>query len=96
MPHSKPSRNPEQPSSAKACSRQRKTQLTPILQKPLTHTAPLITFSHTNQVMGIVTIATNGSVSNQKGYFATVLHTDQRQLWFQGSCDGAYSLMTSY
>eukprot|EP00957_Ditylum_brightwellii_P106341 8112596-Ditylum_brightwellii.AAC.1 len=26
---------------------------------------------------GIVTIATNGSVSNKKGYFATVLHIDQ-------------------
>eukprot|EP00957_Ditylum_brightwellii_P054682 4143045-Ditylum_brightwellii.AAC.1 len=27
---------------------------------------------------GIVTIATDGSVLNKKGYFATVLHTDQR------------------
>eukprot|EP00957_Ditylum_brightwellii_P005541 424915-Ditylum_brightwellii.AAC.1 len=26
---------------------------------------------------GIVTIATDGSVLNKKGYFATVLHTDQ-------------------
>eukprot|EP00957_Ditylum_brightwellii_P058799 4457711-Ditylum_brightwellii.AAC.1 len=32
---------------------------------------------------GIVTIATDGSILNKKGYFATVLHTDQRQLWFQ-------------
>eukprot|EP00957_Ditylum_brightwellii_P040773 3086525-Ditylum_brightwellii.AAC.1 len=45
---------------------------------------------------GIGTIATNGSVSNQKGYFATVLHTDQRQLQFQGPCDGDSSLMMSY
>eukprot|EP00957_Ditylum_brightwellii_P171280 13037924-Ditylum_brightwellii.AAC.1 len=26
---------------------------------------------------GIITIATDSSVSNKKGYFATVLHTDQ-------------------
>eukprot|EP00957_Ditylum_brightwellii_P062317 4728588-Ditylum_brightwellii.AAC.1 len=26
---------------------------------------------------GIVTIATDGSISNKKGYFVTVLHTDQ-------------------
>eukprot|EP00957_Ditylum_brightwellii_P010607 803262-Ditylum_brightwellii.AAC.1 len=41
----------------------------------------------------IVTIATDDSVLNKKGYFATVLHTDQRQLWFQGPCDGDSSLM---
>eukprot|EP00957_Ditylum_brightwellii_P126698 9657167-Ditylum_brightwellii.AAC.1 len=45
---------------------------------------------------GIVTIATDGSVLNKKGYFATVLHTDQQQLQFQGPCDGDSSLMTSY
>eukprot|EP00957_Ditylum_brightwellii_P183840 14003475-Ditylum_brightwellii.AAC.1 len=43
-----------------------------------------------------VTIATNGSVLDLKGYFAIVLHTNQRQLWFQGLCDGANSLMTFY
>eukprot|EP00957_Ditylum_brightwellii_P195222 14873138-Ditylum_brightwellii.AAC.1 len=32
----------------------------------------------------IVTIATNGFISNKKCYFATVLHTDQQQLRFQG------------
>eukprot|EP00957_Ditylum_brightwellii_P084322 6412215-Ditylum_brightwellii.AAC.1 len=97
MPHSKPSRNLEQPYYVKACSRQQKTQLAPILQKLPTCTAPLTTFSHTNHVMfnGIITIATDGSVLNKKGYFATVLHTDQQQLWFQGPCDGASSLMTS-
>eukprot|EP00957_Ditylum_brightwellii_P019607 1479274-Ditylum_brightwellii.AAC.1 len=45
---------------------------------------------------GTVTIATDGLVSNKKGYFATILYTGQQQLWFQGSCDGASSLMTSY
>eukprot|EP00957_Ditylum_brightwellii_P058707 4452041-Ditylum_brightwellii.AAC.1 len=32
---------------------------------------------------GIVTIAADGSVAAQRGYFATVLHTDQRQLRFR-------------
>eukprot|EP00957_Ditylum_brightwellii_P043864 3326131-Ditylum_brightwellii.AAC.1 len=45
---------------------------------------------------GLVTIATDGSVANQKGYYATILHTDQKQLRFQGQCNGAKSLMTSY
>eukprot|EP00957_Ditylum_brightwellii_P046261 3510357-Ditylum_brightwellii.AAC.2 len=31
---------------------------------------------------GLVTIATDGSILNKKGYFATLLHTDQWQLWF--------------
>eukprot|EP00957_Ditylum_brightwellii_P035231 2671668-Ditylum_brightwellii.AAC.1 len=43
-----------------------------------------------------VTIATDGSVMAQRGYFATVLHTDQQQLCFQGPCNGARSMMSSY
>eukprot|EP00957_Ditylum_brightwellii_P035264 2674672-Ditylum_brightwellii.AAC.1 len=45
---------------------------------------------------GLVTIATDGSVANWKGYYATVMHTDQKQLGFQGPCYGVKSLMTSY
>eukprot|EP00957_Ditylum_brightwellii_P201907 15327747-Ditylum_brightwellii.AAC.1 len=45
---------------------------------------------------GLVTIATDGSVADQKGYCVTVMHTDQKQLRFQYPCDGAKSLMTSY
>eukprot|EP00957_Ditylum_brightwellii_P092879 7071039-Ditylum_brightwellii.AAC.1 len=45
---------------------------------------------------GSATIATDGSVADQKGYFATVFHTDNRTIWLQGPCDGAKSLMTSY
>eukprot|EP00957_Ditylum_brightwellii_P182167 13879059-Ditylum_brightwellii.AAC.1 len=45
---------------------------------------------------GLETIATDGSVANQKGCYATVMHTDQKQLRFQGPCNGAKSLMTSY
>eukprot|EP00957_Ditylum_brightwellii_P090097 6861360-Ditylum_brightwellii.AAC.2 len=37
---------------------------------------------------GLVTIATDGSVANQKGYCATFMHTDQKQLRFQGPCNG--------
>eukprot|EP00957_Ditylum_brightwellii_P005395 411557-Ditylum_brightwellii.AAC.1 len=36
---------------------------------------------------GKVTIAIDGSMAQQKGYFATVLHTDERQLQFQGPCN---------
>eukprot|EP00957_Ditylum_brightwellii_P020968 1580506-Ditylum_brightwellii.AAC.1 len=45
---------------------------------------------------GNVTIATDGLVAAQRGYFATVLHTDQRQLRFQGPCNGARSMISSY
>eukprot|EP00957_Ditylum_brightwellii_P035230 2671667-Ditylum_brightwellii.AAC.1 len=45
---------------------------------------------------GNVMIATDGSVAAQRGYFTTVLHTDQRQLRFQGPCNGARSMMSSY
>eukprot|EP00957_Ditylum_brightwellii_P051860 3932809-Ditylum_brightwellii.AAC.1 len=45
---------------------------------------------------GLVTIATDGSVANQKGYYATVMYTDKKQLRFQGPCNDAKSLMTSY
>eukprot|EP00957_Ditylum_brightwellii_P106872 8153047-Ditylum_brightwellii.AAC.1 len=38
---------------------------------------------------GLVTIATDSSVVNYKGYYATVMHTDLKQLRFQGRCDGA-------
>eukprot|EP00957_Ditylum_brightwellii_P177661 13532432-Ditylum_brightwellii.AAC.1 len=45
---------------------------------------------------GLVTIAIDGSVADQKGYFATVLHTEEKSIQFQGPCNGAKSLMTSY
>eukprot|EP00957_Ditylum_brightwellii_P119645 9128541-Ditylum_brightwellii.AAC.1 len=45
---------------------------------------------------GNVTIATDGSVAAQRGYFAMVLHTDQQQLCFQGPCGSARSMMSSY
>eukprot|EP00957_Ditylum_brightwellii_P155253 11819224-Ditylum_brightwellii.AAC.1 len=45
---------------------------------------------------GLVTIAIDGSVADQKGYFVTVLHTEEKSIQFQGPCDGAKSLMTSY
>eukprot|EP00957_Ditylum_brightwellii_P061917 4698849-Ditylum_brightwellii.AAC.1 len=45
---------------------------------------------------GNVTIAMDGSVAAQRGYFATVLHTDQGQLRFQGPCDEARSMISSY
>eukprot|EP00957_Ditylum_brightwellii_P114151 8702347-Ditylum_brightwellii.AAC.1 len=45
---------------------------------------------------GLATIAMDGSVANWKGYYAIVMHTDQKQLRVQGPCDGAKSLMTSY
>eukprot|EP00957_Ditylum_brightwellii_P153696 11697757-Ditylum_brightwellii.AAC.1 len=43
-----------------------------------------------------VTIATNRSVTENRGYFATVFHMEDRQLCFQGPCNGHESLMTSY
>eukprot|EP00957_Ditylum_brightwellii_P045895 3481042-Ditylum_brightwellii.AAC.1 len=45
---------------------------------------------------GLVTIAIDGSVADQKGYFATVLHTEEKSIQFQGPCNGAMTLMTSY
>eukprot|EP00957_Ditylum_brightwellii_P060743 4611871-Ditylum_brightwellii.AAC.1 len=45
---------------------------------------------------GIATIAIDGSVADRRGYFATVLHTEEKSICFQGPCDGAKSLMTSY
>eukprot|EP00957_Ditylum_brightwellii_P160022 12180902-Ditylum_brightwellii.AAC.1 len=45
---------------------------------------------------GIVTIVIDGSVADRKGYFAMVLHTEKKSIHFQGPCDGAKSLMTSY
>eukprot|EP00957_Ditylum_brightwellii_P090566 6897145-Ditylum_brightwellii.AAC.1 len=45
---------------------------------------------------GIVTIATNGSVADRRGYFATVLHTEEKSIHFQGPCGSVKSLMTSY
>eukprot|EP00957_Ditylum_brightwellii_P211683 15366463-Ditylum_brightwellii.AAC.1 len=43
-----------------------------------------------------VTIATDRSVAENRGYFALIFHTEDRQLHFQGPCDGHESLMTSY
>eukprot|EP00957_Ditylum_brightwellii_P187859 14303363-Ditylum_brightwellii.AAC.1 len=45
---------------------------------------------------GEVTIAMDGSVADKKGYFATVLYTTEKTIRFQGPCDGAKDLMTSY
>ena len=45
---------------------------------------------------GIVTIATDGSVAQKKGYFAVVFHTDNKSICYQGPCDGNDSLMTLY
>eukprot|EP00957_Ditylum_brightwellii_P116837 8911916-Ditylum_brightwellii.AAC.1 len=41
-------------------------------------------------------IATDGSVADKKGYFAAVLFTTERTIQYQGLCDGAKALMTSY
>eukprot|EP00957_Ditylum_brightwellii_P172683 13145550-Ditylum_brightwellii.AAC.1 len=35
---------------------------------------------------GKVTIATDGSVVEQKGYFAVILHTENKKIRFQGPC----------
>eukprot|EP00957_Ditylum_brightwellii_P178174 13570495-Ditylum_brightwellii.AAC.1 len=45
---------------------------------------------------GAVMIATDGSVADKKGYFATVLYTMERTIRYQGPCDRAKDLMTSY
>eukprot|EP00957_Ditylum_brightwellii_P204378 15338972-Ditylum_brightwellii.AAC.1 len=46
--------------------------------------------------VGAVTIATDGSVADKKGYFVAVLYTTERFLRYQGPCDRAKDLMTSY
>eukprot|EP00957_Ditylum_brightwellii_P071546 5439548-Ditylum_brightwellii.AAC.1 len=43
-----------------------------------------------------VMIATDGSVAEQKGYFAVTLHTENEQIWFEGPCDCNKALITSY
>jgi hypothetical protein len=43
-----------------------------------------------------VTIATDGSVANKKGYFVVVLHTDKALLKFQGPCGCHLSLVSLY
>eukprot|EP00957_Ditylum_brightwellii_P113565 8658882-Ditylum_brightwellii.AAC.1 len=43
-----------------------------------------------------VHIATDGSVAQKRGYYAVVLHTDDKVLKFQGPCDGSPLLMTSF
>eukprot|EP00957_Ditylum_brightwellii_P013974 1054500-Ditylum_brightwellii.AAC.1 len=45
---------------------------------------------------GAVTIATDGSVADKKGYFAVVLFTTEQTIRYQGPCDRANALMTSY
>eukprot|EP00957_Ditylum_brightwellii_P071772 5455469-Ditylum_brightwellii.AAC.1 len=41
-------------------------------------------------------IATNSSAADRNGFFATVLHTEEQTLQFQGPCNGLSILMTSY
>eukprot|EP00957_Ditylum_brightwellii_P161817 12320627-Ditylum_brightwellii.AAC.1 len=41
-----------------------------------------------------VMIATNGLVADSNGFFATVLHTEEKTLCFQGPCNGSSKLMT--
>eukprot|EP00957_Ditylum_brightwellii_P185131 14098231-Ditylum_brightwellii.AAC.1 len=36
---------------------------------------------------GTITIATDGSVADRNGFFATVPHTDKQTLRFQGPCN---------
>eukprot|EP00957_Ditylum_brightwellii_P203698 15335827-Ditylum_brightwellii.AAC.1 len=43
-----------------------------------------------------VTIATDGSVADKKGYFAVVLHMDKALLRFQSPCDCHSSLVSLY
>eukprot|EP00957_Ditylum_brightwellii_P145910 11111071-Ditylum_brightwellii.AAC.1 len=45
---------------------------------------------------GAVMIAKDGSVADKKRYFATVLYTTGKTIRYQGPCDGAKDLMTSY
>eukprot|EP00957_Ditylum_brightwellii_P090784 6913323-Ditylum_brightwellii.AAC.1 len=45
---------------------------------------------------GKVTTATDGSVAEQKGYFAMILHTENEQIWFQGPCNCNKALIYSY
>eukprot|EP00957_Ditylum_brightwellii_P197286 15030305-Ditylum_brightwellii.AAC.1 len=45
---------------------------------------------------GSATIATDGLVTDRNEFFATVLHTKEKTLRFQGPCDGLSKLMTSY
>eukprot|EP00957_Ditylum_brightwellii_P189893 14456438-Ditylum_brightwellii.AAC.1 len=45
---------------------------------------------------GNVSIASNGSVATKKGYNAVVFHTETETLRFQGLCNGAPALMSSF
>eukprot|EP00957_Ditylum_brightwellii_P041918 3174944-Ditylum_brightwellii.AAC.1 len=45
---------------------------------------------------GKVTVATDGSVAEKKGYFAVVFHTEDKEIPFQGSCDCVPQLISSY
>eukprot|EP00957_Ditylum_brightwellii_P039865 3018007-Ditylum_brightwellii.AAC.1 len=45
---------------------------------------------------GRVTIGTDGLVADRSGYYATVLCAEDRTLSFQGPCNGAADLMTTY
>jgi hypothetical protein len=45
---------------------------------------------------GTVSIASDGSVATKRGYYAVVFHTETEILRFQGPCDGAPALMSSF
>eukprot|EP00957_Ditylum_brightwellii_P070923 5389226-Ditylum_brightwellii.AAC.1 len=45
---------------------------------------------------GQITIATDRSVAQRKGYFAVVFHSADNSIRFQGPCDSNSSLVTSY
>eukprot|EP00957_Ditylum_brightwellii_P173406 13203344-Ditylum_brightwellii.AAC.1 len=45
---------------------------------------------------GNVSIASDGSVATKRGYYAVVFHTETETLCFQGPCDGAPALTSSF